>query len=73
VRRLAVIDWLLIGIFMPIFLFGLVMSVVHGVRGDFVCLPFSVSSAPDAQSYPIVRQVQHPVSRREGAGLRAQR
>jgi len=39
VRRLAAIDWLLTGTFLPIFLFGVVMSVVHGVRGDLVCLP----------------------------------
>jgi class 3 adenylate cyclase len=66
VRRLAAIDWLLIGVFMPIFLFGLVMSVVHGVRGDFVCLPFIVSSAPDAQSYPIVRRILSPLSAETG-------
>ncbi len=27
-------DWLLIGILLPIFLFGLVMSVVHGTRSE---------------------------------------
>lgn len=56
-RRLAAIDWLLIGTLLPICLFGVVMSVVHGVRGDFVRLPFAASSAPDGQAYPIVRRV----------------
>jgi class 3 adenylate cyclase len=34
--------------------FGVVMTMVHGVRGDFVVDPFWVSSAPDEQSYPTV-------------------
>lgn len=33
VRRLAAIDWLLIGTLLPLCVFGVVMSVVHGVRG----------------------------------------
>jgi class 3 adenylate cyclase len=56
-HRLAAVDWLLIGVFMPIFLFGVVMTVFHGVRGDFVVAPFWVSSAPDQQSYPIVNRL----------------
>ena len=56
-RRLAAVDWLLIGTSLPILLFGVVMSVVHGVHDDFVFPPFLVSSAPDPQSYPIVREL----------------
>ncbi len=37
-RRLAAVDWLLIGTLLPICLFGVVMTVIHGVRGDFVLL-----------------------------------
>ena len=60
-RRFAAVDWLLLGTLLPLCLFGLVMSVVHGVRGDFVrsCVLLN-SSAPDAQSYPVVRAVQSP-------------
>jgi class 3 adenylate cyclase len=57
VRRLAVVDWFLIGILLPILLFGIVMSIVHGVHGEFVFPPFLVSSAPSARAYPIVREV----------------
>jgi class 3 adenylate cyclase len=39
---------------LPVCVFGLVMTVFHGVRGDFVVAPFWVSSAPDEQSYPTV-------------------
>ena len=53
-HRLAAVDWLLLGTLLPICLFGVVMTVVHGVRGDFVVAPFLVSSAPDEQSYPMV-------------------
>jgi hypothetical protein len=53
VRRLAAVDWLLLGSLLPICLFGVVMTVVHGVRGDFVRPPFGVGPAPDGQ-YPIV-------------------
>jgi hypothetical protein len=56
VRRLAAVDWLLLGTLLPIFLFGLVMTVVHGVRGDFVRNPLGLVSAVDEQSYPILRQ-----------------
>ncbi|HXQ21258.1 MAG TPA: hypothetical protein VN812_06250, partial [Candidatus Acidoferrales bacterium] len=56
-HRLAAVDWLLLGTLLPVCVFGVVMSVIHGVRGDFVRLPFTVSSAPDEQSYPIVRRV----------------
>ncbi len=56
-HRLAAVDWLLLGTLLPVCLFGFVMSVVHGVRGDFVVAPFWVSSAPDEQSYPTVSQV----------------
>src|SRR5262249_3564620 len=56
-HRLAAVDWLLLGTLLPVCVFGLVMTVVHGVRGDFVSLPFWVSSAPDAQSYPTVFRV----------------
>jgi hypothetical protein len=55
-RRLAAIDWLLLGTTLPILLIGLVISVVHGVRGDFVVAPFWATSAVDRQSYPIVAQ-----------------
>ena len=51
-RRLQAADWLLIGTLLPICLFGVVMTVVHGVRGDFVRLPFGVFAAPDGQ-YPV--------------------
>jgi len=54
IRRLAAIDWLLLGTSLPLLLFGLVMSVVHGVRGDFVVPTFWATSAADAQSYPVV-------------------
>ncbi len=53
-RRLAAIDWLLLGTSLPIFLIGVVMSVVCGVRGDFVVAPFYATSAADEQSYPVV-------------------
>jgi hypothetical protein len=56
-RRLAAIDWLLLGISLPILLFGLVMSVVHGVRGDFVVPTFWATSAADKQSYPLVGRI----------------
>ena len=56
-RRLTTTDWLLIGVSLPIILFGLVMSIVHGMRGEFVFLPIWVSAAPDEQSYPIVREL----------------
>ena len=56
-RRLAAIDWLLLGISLPILLFGLVMSVVHGVRGDFVVPTFWATSAADQQSYPVVGRI----------------
>jgi hypothetical protein len=59
-RRLAVIDWLLIGISLPIFLFGLVMTLVHGVRGDFVAPPFWVTTAANQRAYPVVDQVWSP-------------
>ncbi|MBI1814784.1 MAG: zinc ribbon domain-containing protein [Deltaproteobacteria bacterium] len=52
--RLAAGDWLLLGTLLPVCVFGIVMTVVHGVRGDFVIAPFFVSSAPDEQSYPTV-------------------
>ena len=55
-RRLAPIDWLLLGTTLPILLIALVISVVHGVRGDFVVAPFWAASAVDRQSYPIVAQ-----------------
>ena len=55
-NRLAAVDWLLLGTLLPIIVFGVAMSVVHGVRGDFVRLPFEASSAPDGQTYPIVRR-----------------
>jgi class 3 adenylate cyclase len=53
-HRLAAVDWLLIGTLLPLCVFGFVMSVVHGVRGDFVVAPFWVSSALNDQSYPMV-------------------
>lgn len=66
-NRLAAVDWLLIGTLLPIVVFGFVMTVVHGVRGDFVRLPFGVSSAPDEQSYPIVRRVLSSPSAEAGS------
>src|SRR5262245_40459929 len=56
-RRLAAIDWLLIGTLLPIGIFGVVMSVLHGVRGDFVVAPFGTASAPDGESYPTVSRL----------------
>lgn len=56
-RRLEVVDWLLVGTLLPILLFGVVMSIVHGLRGEFVFPPLLVSSAPNAQAYPIVREL----------------
>jgi len=53
-RRLAGVDWLLLGTLLPVCVFGVLMTVVHGVCGDFVVAPFWVSSAPDEQSYPLV-------------------
>jgi len=67
VRRLAAVDWLLLGTLLPLCLFGVAMSVVHGVRGDFLCLPFVVSSAPDTQSYPIVRRILSPLNAEAGS------
>ncbi|HVN88156.1 MAG TPA: adenylate/guanylate cyclase domain-containing protein [Candidatus Binatia bacterium] len=51
--RLAAIDWLLLSTLLPIALFGFVMTVVHGVRGDFVRVPFLVNAGPHEQ-YPVV-------------------
>ena len=56
-HRLAAVDWLLLGTLLPVCVFGFVMTVVHGLRGDFVVVPFIVSSAPDAQSYPMVARL----------------
>jgi len=56
-RRLAAIDWLLLGTSLPILLIGLVGSVVHGVRGDCVVPTFWPTSAADGQSYPVVEQI----------------
>jgi hypothetical protein len=85
-HRLAAVDWLLIGTLLPLCVFGFVMSVVRGVHGDFVVAPFSVSSAADEQSYPIVERLlssltlkplceplePHPLARHaERLGLRA--
>jgi hypothetical protein len=53
-RRLAPIDWLLLGTTLPIIFIALAVSVVHGVRGDFVVPPFWAASAADRQSYPVV-------------------
>src|SRR5262245_3747834 len=53
-RRVAAVDWLLLGVVLPICVFGIVMNVIHGVRGDFVVAPFWAMSAPDQQSYPFV-------------------
>src|SRR5262249_3051675 len=55
-RRLAAVDWLLLGTSLPVVLIALVVSVVHGVRGDFVVAPFWAASAADRQSYPVVAQ-----------------
>jgi hypothetical protein len=54
-HRLAAVDWLLLGTLLPVCVFGFVMTVVHGVRGDFVLAPFLASSALDEQSYPLVK------------------
>ncbi len=51
-RRLAAIDWLLLGTSLPILLIGLIMSAVHGVRGDFVAPTFWATAAADEQWYP---------------------
>ena len=56
-KRFTAFDWLLIGISLPILLLGVALSVVHGVRGDFVFPPFLVSSAPAPDAPPVVRQV----------------
>jgi len=53
-KRLAPVDWLLLGTSLPVVLIALVVSVVHGVRGDFVVPPFWAASAADRQSYPVV-------------------
>jgi class 3 adenylate cyclase len=66
-HRLAAVDWLLLGTLLPLCVFGLVMTVVHGVRSDFVRLPFAASSAPDEQSYPIVRRVLSSPSAEAGS------
>jgi len=79
-RRLAAVDWLLIGISLPILLFGVIMSVVHGVRGDFVRGALWITSAPNGQSYPVVSGLNYPcpfavgdrVLRLEGNDLRGQ-
>ena len=55
--RLALVDWLLLGTLLPLAVFGFVMTVVHGVRGDFLLAPFLVSSAADQQSYPAIAQL----------------
>ena len=56
-HRLAAVDWLLLGTLLPVCVFGVVMTVIHGVRGDFRFAPFFVSSAPDEKSYPVVPRV----------------
>ncbi len=54
-RRLAAIDWFLLGTTLPIFLIGLVMSVIYGVRGDFVIAPILATSAAD--QHPAVERI----------------
>jgi hypothetical protein len=54
---MVLVDWLLLGTLLPLAVFGFVMTVVHGVRGDFVLAPFLVSSAADQQSYPVIDQL----------------
>ena len=56
-RRLAPVDWLLLGTTLPIFVLGLVMSVIGGIRGDFVIAPVLPTSAPGPQSYPVVKRI----------------
>jgi class 3 adenylate cyclase len=56
-NRLAAVDWLLISTLLPICLFGVVMSVVHGIRGDFARPPFFATWANDGHSYPTVNRV----------------
>src|SRR5262245_38928915 len=53
VRRLTGVDWL-IGTLLPICVYALVMTLVHGIRYGFLDVPFRVSSSLDAQSYPVV-------------------
>jgi class 3 adenylate cyclase len=55
--RLALVDWLLLGTLLPLAVFGVIMTVVHGVRGDFVVAPFLVSAAADQESYPVIAQL----------------
>jgi class 3 adenylate cyclase len=47
----------LLGTLLPLTLFGLAMSFIAGLRGDFVLPPFMVSSAADDRSYPTVSRV----------------
>ena len=56
-RRLAAVDWVLLGTLLPLSLFGVAMSVVGGLRGDFLLPQFMVSSAADDGSYPTVFRV----------------
>lgn len=56
-RRLAAADVLLLGTLLPLTLFGLAMSLIAGLRGDFVLPPFMVSSAVDERSYPTVSRI----------------
>jgi class 3 adenylate cyclase len=57
VRRLEPVDWLLIGTLLPICLYGVVMTVGCGLRSPLAQLPFTVSSAPSSEAYPVVRRV----------------
>src|SRR5262245_19824916 len=64
--RLSAVDWLLLGTLLPLAVCGFVMTVIHGIRGDFVVTPFLASSAADHQSYPVVSQLWSSLSAEAG-------
>ena len=57
-RRLRVVDWLLIGTLLPIWLFAVVTSAGYGVVHGYDDLPFTATSAASPDAYPVIRSLQ---------------
>jgi hypothetical protein len=66
VKRLNLVDWLLIGTLLPMFIFVVFKSAGSGILHGYYDLPFIFSSAASAESFPILHDVQ-PLG--AGAGL----
>ncbi|MFN8643208.1 MAG: PDZ domain-containing protein [Candidatus Binatia bacterium] len=57
-RHLRVVDWLLLGTLVPICAYAIVTSAGYGVVHGYDDLPFTASSAPAADAYPVIRSLQ---------------